>query len=101
MTREELSKSLLDFGFSYWRNEEYHRDEFRGMYKSVDTEVEVMIDYYTVRVVWYYEKGKKVSKSYRISTEVVRFHSFDDLFDDFLSHCSGFYKIDVDKLIKK
>lgn len=60
MTKEEVKEKLLDLGFTYERNEEYHRDEYTSMYKN--TKVEIFVDYYSLKLVWWYESNRKAAK---------------------------------------
>ena len=62
MTQEEVKEKLLDLGFTYWRNEEYHRDEYTSMYKN--TKVEIFVDYYSLKLVWLYRPNSKAAKCF-------------------------------------
>ena len=62
MTKEEVKDKLLNLGFTYERNEEYHRDEYTSMYKN--TKVEIFVDYYSLKLVWWYEPNKKAAKCF-------------------------------------
>jgi len=62
MTQEEVKGKLLDLGFTFERNEEYHRDEYTSMYKN--TKVEIFVDYYSLRLVWWYRPFKKAAKCF-------------------------------------
>ena len=62
MTQEEVKGKLLDLGFTFERNEEYHRDEYTSMYKN--TKVEIFVDYYSLRLVWWYRSFKKAAKCF-------------------------------------
>ena len=61
MTKEELHSFLTSEGYSYERDNEYHRDVFT---KYIDgKKLEVFADYYTIRVLWWYEHNRKTSTS--------------------------------------
>lgn len=62
MTKEEVKEKLLDWGFTYERNEEYHRNEYTSMYKN--TKVEIFVDYYSLKFVWWYKPNRKVAKCF-------------------------------------
>jgi len=62
MTQEEVKEKLLDLGFTYWRNEEYHRDEYTSMYKN--TKFEIFVDYYSLKLVWWYRPNSKAAKCF-------------------------------------
>lgn len=62
MTKEEVKEKLLDLGFTYERNEEYHRDEYTSMYKN--TKVEIFVDYYSLKLVWWYRPNGKAAKCF-------------------------------------
>ena len=51
MTREELNQYLLNKGFNYERYTEYNRDLFTTKYKG--SRIEVFVDFYTLRFVWW------------------------------------------------
>lgn len=60
--KEEIKEKLLDLGFTYERNEEYHRDEYISMYKN--TKVEIFLDYYSLKLVWWYKPNRKAAKCF-------------------------------------
>ena len=62
MTKEEVKDKLLSLGFSYGRNEEYHRDEYTSMYKN--TKVEIFVDYYSLKLVWWYRPNRVAGKCF-------------------------------------
>lgn len=62
MTKEVAKEKLLDWGFTYERNEEYHRDEYTSMYKN--TKVEIFVDYYSLKFVWWYKPNRKAAKCF-------------------------------------
>lgn len=62
MTQEEVKDKLLSLGFSYERNEEYHRDEYTSMYKN--TKVEIFVDYYSLMLGWWYTPNRKAAKCF-------------------------------------
>ena len=62
MTQEEVKDKLLSLGFSYERNNEYHRDEYTSMYKN--TKVEIFVDYYSLKLVWWYRPNRKAAKCF-------------------------------------
>lgn len=64
MTQEEIKKKLLDLGFTYERNEEYHRDEYTSMYKN--TKVEIFVDYYSLTLIWWYRPNRKAAKYFNL-----------------------------------
>lgn len=62
MTQEEVKDKLLDLGFTYERNEEYHRDEYNSMYKN--TKVEIFVGYHFLTFVWWYKPNRKAAKCF-------------------------------------
>ena len=64
MTQEKVKEKLLDLGFTYERNEEYHRDEYTSMYKN--TKVEIFVDYYSLKLVWWYRPNSKAAKCFHL-----------------------------------
>lgn len=105
MSREELEKQLSASKFRFWRDEEYHRDAYTNENALIKTEnglkirasLEIFIDYYTVRIVWYLENGRKVAKSYYVHKLPNNFDSLDSLLSDFANECFTLYKVDLDK----
>lgn len=104
MTKSDLKVDLLKLKFDYWRNDEFNRDEFRGSFlferdrKFFIASLDIQVDYYNVRIIWYYEKGKKVSKCYYVRKEFAGFKDLSEMLSTFLSYCIDFYKIDIDIL---
>lgn len=64
MTQEEVKGKLLDLGFTYEHNEEYHRDEYTSMYKN--TKVEIFVDYYSLTLIWWYRPNRKAAKHFNL-----------------------------------
>ena len=62
MTKEDVKEQLLNLGFTYERNEEYHRDEYTSMYKN--TKVEIFVDYYSLKLTWWYRPSSKAAKCF-------------------------------------
>lgn len=62
MTKEDVKEQLLNLGFTYERNEEYHRDEYTSMYKN--TKVEIFVDYYSLKLTWWYRPNSKAAKCF-------------------------------------
>lgn len=48
----------------YERDSEYNRDLF--VYPYENTKLEIFVDYYTLRFVWWYKANKKVGTSFRL-----------------------------------
>ena len=65
MTRGELYTFLRREGYTYERDNEYHRDVFTNYIDG--NKIEVFADYYTVRILWWYEPNRKTSTSAYIS----------------------------------
>lgn len=64
MTNGELRDSLTNEGFRYYRDDEYNRDIFiknNLLVDGVETKLEVLVDYYSVKVRWWKESHKHVS----------------------------------------
>lgn len=104
MTRDELKENLFNLEFDYWRNEEYNRDEFSGYFcflsgeMSFSARIDIQIDYYNVKIVWYYEKGKKASKNYYVNKELAAFKDMSDMLGTFFKSCIDLYKINIFEL---
>ena len=62
MTQEEAKEKLLDLGFTYHRNDKYHRDEYTSMYKN--TKVEIFVNYFSLSLVWWYRPNNKAAKCF-------------------------------------
>lgn len=62
MTQEEVKGKLLDLGFTFERNEEYHRDEYTSIYENA--KVEIFVDYYSLKLVWWYRPSSKAAKCF-------------------------------------
>lgn len=82
MTKEEVKELFMSLGYAYERDEEYHRDYYTTKYN--DTKVEIFVDYYTLRVLWWYEPRMRVGKNYRMSqmNEPLGEHFIEDAISD-------------------
>lgn len=101
MTKSDLKVELLKLKFDYWKNEEFNRDEFCGLIKfssgdeKFDARLDVQVDYYNVRIIWYYEKGKKVSKCYYLNKDFAGFKDLSEMLSTFFAYCIKTYKIAI------
>lgn len=102
MEVKELKQQLKHSNFDYWRDDEFHIDVYsnESAYVKVGTNVisanlEVHIDCFLVRVIWYYKGRNKVSKSYYLYKEIAGTASLEELFSSFISETSTKYKIDI------
>ena len=65
-SREEISEYLTSEGYRYERDSEYNRDIFTNDNVLVDgnkTKLEIYVDRYSVKIVWWPEANKKVGSS--------------------------------------
>ena len=70
MTAAELKEYLVEQGYRYERDSEYNRDVLTKSDFQVDgkpTKLEIYIDRYSAKVVWWYEPNKKVGVSQYLS----------------------------------
>ena len=96
MTREELKEQLQKAGFETERNEEYHNDVFRHeAYGRHGLHLEVYVDYYNVRMVWWHQKGRKVAKNYYVKAELIDYESVESLIDAFVKSMIDTYGVSV------
>ena len=91
MTREELNQYLLNKGFNYERYTEYNRDLFTTKYKG--SRIEVFVDFYTLRFVWWCQPNKKVCKSFYLKDILPSFP--DDFVESTISLLAKTYEIEV------
>lgn len=87
MTKEEFEFSLEFYGFKKQRFTEYNNDAFvNNSYEFGEKQLnlEVFVDYYNVRIVWWYGEGKKVSKCYYVNNELVLYDDARKFIDDFV-----------------
>ena len=102
MSREELKEKLIEAKFEYGHDDEFHRDVFTNEKakikkgeKSLFVNLQVFVDYYTVRIIWYYDGRNKVSKSYYMRKDIDKINSVDELFSSFIAETSQKYKIEI------
>lgn len=86
MTKEEVKEKLLHLGFTYERNEEYNRDEYISMYKN--TKVEIFVDYYSLKLVWWYRPNSKAAKCFYLKymTESLDDNFVENVIKDLTKH---------------
>lgn len=105
MTKDELKSQLAETKFEFWRDDEFHRDVYTNKSakvtldesKSLIVNLELFVDYYTLRIVWWLEKGKKVTKSYYMKRDVEKICDLNELLGVFVSLCSTDYGVDLNK----
>ena len=107
MTRGELKSQLIELKFDSWHDDEFNRDVFTNKTteiivgeRSFSLSLHVFIDYHTVKVVWWYEKNKKVTKCYYMLRDIGAVSSFRDVLAKFAEDCSMLYMIDLNKYAK-
>ena len=83
MTSNEIQQQLQQLRFTHDKFAEYENTFRNTNYNGHD--IEVMIDYYTVRLVLWYNVGRKVSKSYYVKTDIDDFANTEELINDFLT----------------
>lgn len=96
MNNEELKKGFIDAGFEHWRNDEFHRDEYWNKNakiefsekKSIVANLEAFVDYYTIRIVWWFEPNRKVGKTYYIEKDICKIDSLKSLLSKFAENVS-------------
>lgn len=96
MTRDEFEFSLESNGFTKQRFTEYNNDAFvNGNYCFEDKQLhlEVFVDFYNVRIIWWHEKGKKVSKCYYVKNDLPLFEDAKTLLDNFIRSMKTLYGI--------
>lgn len=100
MTREKLKEKLIEANFELWHDDEFHRDMFTNEKakikkgeKTLSFNLQVFVDYYTVRIIWYYDGRNKVSKSYYMRNDIDKINSVDELLSSFIAETSQKYKI--------
>lgn len=87
MTRDEFEYGLEFYGFSKQRFSEYNNDAFENtgyVFGEKRLHIEVFVDYYNIRIVWWHEKGKKVSKCYYVKKDLSIYNDAKRFIDDFL-----------------
>ena len=100
MTKEEVKTSLLNLGFTNTVDLEYHRDVMTKKNLNFGENclnLEFFLDYYNVRILWWYEPTKKVSKSYYLRGDISSFSSVEELLSSFIDYCVSTYGIDLSK----
>lgn len=100
MSREELEQQLMNSGFRKERFSEYHNNAFvNDTYKYKDSliSLEVFVDRYNVRIIWWHDKGKKVSKNYYINKEIVEFKDVEELINTFITKMISTYSCTLSK----
>lgn len=99
MTREQLKEQLMKAGFEMERNDEYHNDVFRHKtYGKFGLHIEVFVDYYNVRMVWWHQNGRKVAKNYYVKTELIDYESAENLIETFVNSMIVTYGVSVNKV---
>lgn len=96
MTRDEFEYSLEFYGFTKQRYSEYNNDAFVNMsygYEDKHLNLEVFVDKYNIRIVWWHEEGKKVSKCYYVKKDLVLYNDAKKLIDDFVVSMRSLYGI--------
>lgn len=96
MTRDEFEFSLEFYGFKKQRFSEYNNDAFvNKCYSFCDRQLhlEVFVDYYNVRIVWWYGEGKKVSKCYYVKKDLAQYNDARRLIDEFVLSMRKLYGI--------
>ena len=96
MTKEEFELSLESCGFSKQRFTEYNNNAFVNKsfeYDNAMLNLEVFVDRYNVRIVWWHKNGKKVSKCFYINKEVALHENARTLIEDFVALMKSTYGI--------
>ena len=105
MTKEELTIGLENLKFKNWYDDEFHRHVYINDSTKVElsdnryvkVNLELYVDYYTLRIIWWLEKGKKVTKSYYMKREVEKIACMNELLSLFVTQCSMDYGVDLHK----
>ena len=96
MTKAEFGKQLEDLGFTKQKFAEYHNTVYENEdyeYKHRKMSLEIFVDHYNVRVVWWHQKGKKVTKCYSVFNEIANYKEIHALLADFFDEMIVLYKI--------
>ena len=107
MTREELKSQLTELKFEHWYDEEFHRDMFTNKASEVKVgektlflSLNVFVDYHTVRIVWWYDENRKVTKCYYVLRDMGKASSFSEVLTKFAEDCSKAYGVDLNNYTK-
>ena len=96
MTRQELIQELINSVFSREKYSEYNNEAFETKsYSEKQLHMEAFIDYYTLRLVWWYTENKKVSKCYYVNRDLVNFENVESLLSKFITDMAKTYRIDA------
>lgn len=108
MTVDEIKQSLTKYEFKYSADDEYHWDVYTNKGYALNIEdkkytiyLEVSINYYNVRFIWYYHGNNKCTKIYYIDKDIPVFPSFEEMVKTFISYCVDFYRVKIEKRLKK
>lgn len=109
MTQEEFKQQLTELDFRYDRYGEYNRDAYdNDHYRLVDHEnkiykvrLEIFIDYYTVRMVWWLDNSHKLSKCYYVNKEIRENELAVSVIRSFIDYCVKTYGVDIKKYEEK
>lgn len=96
MTKIEFEQELEKLGFSKQRFSEYHNNVYVNEnydYKNRKMSLDIYVDFYNVRIVWRYQKGKKVAKCYSVFKEIADSKETSVLLADFFESMIELYKI--------
>ena len=96
MIRDEFEFGLEFYGFTKQRYSEYNNNAFVNnsySYGDKNLKLEVFVDYYNVRIVWWYGEGKKVSKCYYVKKDLSLYSDAKKLIDEFVSSMRALYGI--------
>lgn len=104
MNKDELKEQLIEANFEIWHDDEFHRDTFTNKTAKIDVDektlkvsLQVFVDYYTVRIIWWIEPNKKVAKSYYVNPTIKEIVGIDELLSAFVAECSVMYGVDLSK----
>lgn len=81
MTKVEIKSVLEKLGFTYERDSEYNRDVYTNksfFFLNRETKLEIFVDYYTIRFVWWYSRNQKVGTSFYINSLPKNLKTFID-----------------------
>lgn len=96
MTREQFTKDLCDLGFSEEFYSEYNRTIFtKGdfLFRNKPYQLEIQLDYHTIRLIWFYKPGRKVSKCYYTHIVFVSDESTADFLSSRLDEIKQSYQL--------
>lgn len=103
MDKIELDKQLLERKFEYWRDDEFHRDVYTNKKAEIEVcegklicaNLEIFVDYYTMRVIWRIASGRKIGTTYYMKRDLGGIDTIDTILTEFAQNCVSDYGVDL------